>query len=409
MNPAALNNKSADTTNSENAEPVENLLSIGEQMPDFGQWLPEGALPAWQMINAYPWMGAIVVAALFYIAAIIVRATLFKLLGRLSNLTESSADDRVLEYLKPPVFTTIFFTGLTIAVVVSQLSFGKVAIQNILLSVIAFSWMKALFNIATTALNALAYESRFNLIETRTVPMFDITLKLLIILVGSYTLLMIWGVNPVGWLASAGIVGIAVGFAAKDTLANLFSGFFIVADAPYKIGDYINLDTGERGKVNAIGLRSTRLLTRDDVEVTIPNGVIASAKIVNESGGQSPKMRIRVDVGAAYGSDVDQVCELLQKIGNAHTETCKTPEPRVRMRAFGASSLDFQLMCWIEHPQDRGRITHELLMEIYKVFDHEGVEIPFSKHDIYIKEMPAQAQTQRAEHVNRDLNVQNDD
>ena len=195
-------------------------------------------------------------------------------------------------------------------------------------------------------------------------------------------------INPIGWLASAGIVGIAVGFAAKDSLANLFSGFFIVADAPYKIGDYINLDTGERGKVSAIGLRSTRLLTRDDVEITIPNGVIASAKIINESGGPSSKMRIRIVVGVAYGSDVDLVAELLMQVGTGHSEVCQQPTPRVRLRGFGASSLDFNLMCWIEQPQDRGRISHELNVLIYKLFAEHNIEIPYTKQDIHIKEWP---------------------
>ena len=76
-----------------------------------------------------------------------------------------------------------------------------------------------------------------------------------------------------------------MGFAAKDTLANLFAGVFILADAPYKIGDFIVLDGGERGRVTKIGIRTTRILTRDDVEITIPNATIANSKIINESGG----------------------------------------------------------------------------------------------------------------------------
>jgi small-conductance mechanosensitive channel len=226
--------------------------------------------------------------------------------------------------------------------------------------------------------------------QPRTIPMFDIILKLVTLLVGSYCLLMVWGINPLGWLASAGIVGIAVGFAAKDTLANLFSGFFIVADAPYKLGDYINLDSGERGRVISIGMRSTRLLTRSDVEITVPNAVIGGAKITNESGGPDEKMRLRIVVGAAYGSDVDQVCKLLKEIGDANPEVCKIPAPRVRMRGFGASSLDFNLLAWIEKPEDRGRISHELYMNIYKSFALAGIEIPYAKRDVYIKEFPSQ-------------------
>lgn len=372
----------------------EPLLSLAEQLPEVSSWVPQALMPAWELIISNPWLGPLIIATLFYFLALLVRGTLFLVLHRLANLTNSGTDDLILDQLKRPVFTTVFCFGLMLAVQVAQLPMGTVTLNNILFSLIVISWMRALFNIAGLALEALGRQGKFNLIEARTVPMFDITAKLLIILFGSYALLMVWGVNPVGWLASAGIVGIAVGFAAKDTLANLFSGFFIVADAPYKIGDYINLDTGERGKVSAIGLRSTRLLTRDDVEITIPNGVIANAKIVNESGGHAQAMRIRVAVGAAYGSNPEQVCAILQAIGDKHPKTMNHPEPRVRMRAFGASSLDFELLCWIDHPQDRGLITHELLMQIYRDFEDAGIEIPYSKHDVYIKEMPKAPSTE---------------
>ena len=80
----------------------------------------------------------------------------------------------------------------------------------------------------------------------------------------------------------------------KDTLSNLFAGIFIMADAPYKEGDYINLDSGERGYVRSIGIRSTRIMTRDDIEITIPNALIANSKIVNESGGPDEKERVRI-------------------------------------------------------------------------------------------------------------------
>lgn len=364
------------------------MISVAEQLPDINDWVPEALQPAWEAINAYPLLAAAIVAAGFFLLALVIRGVLFQVLNKLVNSTDSEVDDLIVGDLKRPIFTTVAMLGLVVAVQVAELPGGTLALINILLSIVAMSWMRAALNVSGHGLDALSKGTRFQIIEPRTVPLFDIVSTLLIILLGSYVLLMIWGINPVGWLASAGIMGIAVGFAAKDTLGNLFSGIFIVADAPYKIGDYITLDSGERGMVSAIGLRSTRLMTRDDVEVTIPNGVIAAAKIVNESGGPSAKMRIRIDVGAGYGSDVDQVCEVLIRVGQEHTETCSFPAPRVRMRAFGASSLDFQLMCWIEHPQDRGRITHELLMQIFKTFAEEGIEIPFSKHDVYIKEMP---------------------
>ena len=141
-------------------------------------------------------------------------------------------------------------------------------------------------------------------------------------------------------------------------------------------------------------MRSTRLLTLDDVEVTIPNAVIANAKIVNESGGPWVKHRIRVPVGVAYGSDVDQVCSVLEEIAIAHPKVEKQPSPRVRMRAFGASSLDFELLAWIDHPKFRGLIRHDLLRNIYKAFKEHGIEIPFPQTDIHVRSVPEKGDSQ---------------
>ncbi len=366
---------------------------LDEKLPTVVDWLPDSLLPLWEIFAQVPILQAAVVASVFYVFALVVRFVIFRSLDRLSAMTSSLVDDHILRDLRKPVFTTVMYFGLSLAVTTAQLPFGTQLIVKLLLSLIVVSWMLAALRISTVLLDALGQGNRYNLIEPRTVPLIDLSAKLITILVGSYILLLIWGINPVGWLASAGIVGIAVGFAAKDTLANLFAGFFIVADSPYKLGDYINLDTGERGKVTAIGLRSTRLLTRADVEITIPNGVIANAKIINESGGPYLKMRVRVAVGVAYGTDLDRVCAILTDIAVVNKEVCADPKPKMRLRGFGPSSVDFDLLVWIEHPEYKGRITHELYMEIYKTLGAEGIEIPYSKQDIYIKELPGGSQT----------------
>ncbi|MBW2542823.1 MAG: mechanosensitive ion channel family protein [Deltaproteobacteria bacterium] len=368
-------------------DPEVASASLAEKLPSIVDLIPESVQPYWDLVADIPIIAALILVIASLILALLVRVVVFRSLRHLTGLTTSKRDDEVLHGLRKPVFTTIFFLGLALATRVAEPPLIAGTLVNLLLSVIVASWMRAILRVSSALLEAAECSNRFTLVEKRTVPLFDLSLKLLTILVGSYVLLLIWGINPVGWLASAGIVGIAVGFAAKDTLANLFSGFFIVADAPYKIGDYINLDTGERGKVSAIGLRSTRLLTRDDVEITIPNGVIANAKIVNESGGPHTKIRTRIRVGVAYGSDVDRVSEILHTVATSHDKTCLNPPPVVRLRGFGASSLDFDLLFWIDHPENRGRIAHELFMEVYRTFARENIEIPYSKHDVYIKQM----------------------
>ena len=304
--------------------------------------------------------------------------------------TTTEADDLLVMHLSKPIVLTTVTLALMMVVSVFHLPQGlQDATLSILATVILFSWVRAGLRAARIVLELIgSNQHRFEIVQERTIPIFDMTIKMLLVGFGAYTFLMIWGINATAWLASAGVIGIAVGFAAKDTLANLLSGVAIVADTPYKIGDYIVIDSGERGRVTSLGMRSTRLLTRDDVEVTVPNAVIANAKIVNESGGPWVKHRIRIPGGVAYGSDVDEVCSVLDEIANSLPSVAKQPAARVRMRGLGDSSLDFELLVWIDVPELRGRVRHDLLMKIYKVFNQKGIEIPFPQSDIHVRSVP---------------------
>jgi MscS family membrane protein len=232
-------------------------------------------------------------------------------------------------------------------------------------------------------------QSRFTLIQDRTLPLFNNLLVIVVVALALYFVFLAWNIDVTAWMASAGILGLAISFAAKDTLANLFAGVFILADAPYKLGDFIVLESGERGEVTHIGIRSTRILTRDDVEITVPNSIMGTAKITNEAGGPHERYRIRVKVGVAYGSDIDKVHAVLVDEALNHPEVCKTPAPRVRFRAFGDSSLDHELLCWVEKPVLRGRVAHALHTAVYKRFLKEGIEIPFPQREVHIKTAPA--------------------
>lgn len=363
----------------------ESLLQL-----NFGDWLPEAAQPAWQYLEQYPLLLLATMAALGYLLGVILRFISSKVLLRLTHKTKTDIDDKLVELASRPIVTTTVIVAMILALGSMGLEDSLVNILiRILSTILLLSWVRAAFQAVRVLLQALARNHhRFELIQEKTIPLFDMVTKVLLVGAAAYLLMVVWGINPTAWLASAGVIGIAVGFAAKDTLANLFSGVFIVADSPYAIGDYVVLDSGERGKVTQVGMRSTRLLTRDDVEIIIPNAVMANAKIINESGGPWEKERIRIKVGVAYDSDVDQVCELLKSVAMDHSEMLKDPSPRVRMRAFGGSSLDFELMGWIDHPELRGRISHELHMSIFKAFQEAGISIPFPQQDVYIKNLP---------------------
>lgn len=334
-----------------------------------------------------PYVKAGLIVSLSFIVAKLTDMLVSQLLVQLTKRTKTELDDRLIEIMHRPIFWSVVLLGLYFVILVLQLEASlSFALIGIVKTLAVLLWTVAGFRIANTVLTMFSrIPKRVTWLDNQTLPLFDNLAKLMILGIGSYMLLLTWDINVSAWLASAGIVGIAVGLAAKDTIANLFGGMFIMADAPYKIGDFIILDTGERGRVTQIGLRSTRILTRDDVEITMPNAIIANAKITNESGGPWEKERVRATIGVAYGSDLNQVRELLMEAAMETEHIVKTQEPRVRLREFGDSSLVFQVMGWIDEPVERGRALDELNENIYNKLNAAGIQIPFPQRDIHIR------------------------
>jgi MscS family membrane protein len=331
-------------------------------------------------------------AALAILAALIIGKIIhlfFRyVLQRLIRKTKTDIDDKIFAIIHKPIFFILFLAGIGIALRIETIpeSVGFYAfalIHSLILLILSFLAV----NIIGIIFRSMARQpTRFQFVQPSTLPVFEIGSKVFIFGGAVYFIMLSWNLEPTGWLASAGIVGIAIGFAAKDTLANLFAGVFILADAPYKVGDFIELE-GQRGQVIKIGLRSTRILTRDDIEITIPNSTIANSKIINESGGPTVKHRLRVPIGVAYGSDIDRVRAVLEEVTKTEYLS-RTPEPRVRFRSFGDSSLNFEVLGWIEDPAQRGIVIDSLNTAIYKALRNAGIEIPFPKRDVYIRKTP---------------------
>lgn len=339
------------------------------------------------------WIRALTLLAAFVILAKIVDWIGSRLLTRWAKRSESDLDDRLVEASHRPLFWSVLLFGIWLALPYVDVRPDILLLLRRLIKTVAIIvWSVFAWSASRILLTAFGrFEEKKTFIQPRTVPLLDNTLKVLIAGGVTYLLFLTWGVNVAAWMAGAGIVGIAVGFAAKDTLANLFAGIALIIDAPYQNGDFIVLDTGERGKVTKIGLRSTRILTRDDIEITVPNSVIANERIVNESGGPWTKERIRINIGVAYGSDLDHVREVLVDIAKTHDHVVADPEPRVRFRTFGDSSLNLQLLCWIDEPVLRGRAIDALSVDIYNRFRAEGIEIPYPKRDVYLRQLEGQA------------------
>ena len=338
------------------------------------------------LAGSYPWVRALTVVVVSLFAAWVVDRLFCKLLRRWTAKTGTEIDDKLIAHFHRPVFFSVVLFGLHVAAQIAKLPEGLQSwISSLIATAAILIWTSAGLRACTTVLEAMSrLSARVGWLDSRTLPLFDNLARLFMVGAAAYFLMVAWGINISAWLASAGIVGIAVGFAAKDTLANLFGGLSVIVDAPYKIGDFINLDTGERGRVVKIGLRSTRLLTRDDVEITLPNALIANSKIVNESGGPWEQTRVAVKVGVAYGSDVDQVRVVLMQAALSVEHVMAEPEPRIRFFEMGDSALIFRVMVWIDEPVSRGVVLDGLNTAIYKALNAAEISIPFPQRDVHL-------------------------
>jgi len=324
---------------------------------------------------------------LLYFIAHIVNPILFWLLSFLVKETKTDLDDKIFEITKPAMFWSIIFIALLALTWKSGAGHASYTIvKRLVYSTLIIIWASPLVRTSATVLATFS-KSKKSFIKPRTLPLFKNMSLVIIWSFAIYFLFAVWGISLTAWLASAGIIGIAVGFAAKDTLANLISGVFILADAPYKVGDIIVLDSGEKGEVLHVGVRSTRIRTLDGVEITIPNASMGNSKIVNETGTHvDKKLRVRIPVGISYEDDIEKAEEIMLNIAHETEEVCDTPKPKVAFVSFGASSLDLELRVWVEEPGKRGATLDRINRRILQEFRNAKIEIPYSKMDVYIKE-----------------------
>ncbi|MDF1799124.1 MAG: mechanosensitive ion channel family protein [Planctomycetota bacterium] len=369
-------------TDGQTADTTETITQAQPVLDSAVEW----ARALLEPISATPWVQAVIVVAASMVLAKLLDLTCTGALRLVSRRTTTLVDDKLIALLHRPVMATVVLYGALVATVFLDADANVQRLTGrVVMTLVILTWVLFSLRASRVVLHAASREgARFKLIEARTFPLFSNLAAVIVVAIGTWLLIGLWGASMTGWLASAGVVGIAVGFAAQDTLSNLFSGVFLIADGPFGVGDYIVLDTGDRGRVEHIGLRSTRLLTRDDVLITIPNAVIGGGRITNQSSGGSQRMRVKIPVQVAYGSDIDQLREILLEIAAAEPLVLEFPEPNVRFRAMADSGLNFELMVWASDPSRRGRTVDALNSTIYKRLNVEGIEIPYPKRDIYL-------------------------
>ena len=199
--------------------------------------------------------------------------------------------------------------------------------------------------------------------------------------------LSIGGVNITGLAVVAGALSVGIGFGLQSIANNFISGIILLFERPIKAGDFVSVGDVE-GIVKKISIRATEVETLDNQDMLIPNSELISGRVTNWVL-HNPYGRIIIEIGVAYGSDVEKVKEILEKVSADHDQVItdgRASPPKALFMGFGDSSLDFQLRVRIIDIKKRYDVLSDLNFEINKIFSKEGIIIPFPQRDIHIKD-----------------------
>jgi len=359
--------------------------------------------PSWFLQPIINWVGAednwivqFFITVLFWliVGAIFVFG-IAPLIRKLTHRTKTKIDDIVWNIINVPIIILLFVYGFVEAMDLLPISAQLISLINkiyevTLILVITYLIYKIFHDIMIYETKELARRTKSKL-DDILLPVVEKIGDIIIFIAGFLWLLTAFNIDITVFLVGLGGVGLIIGLAAQDVLANFFAGMHILLDHPFSIGDYIKLEgVNTVYRIEKVGVRSTRAYdVFNHEQVIIPNKMLAGDKIINMMKPDEMG-KVKFSVGVAYGEDVDKVMRVIEDVVNSHPEIIKSEEkkPLVRLVEFGDSSLHFLIIAWIPNIMDQWRVAHELRIALYNKFREEGIEIPFPQLDVHIKEMP---------------------
>ncbi len=207
--------------------------------------------------------------------------------------------------------------------------------------------------------------------------------RYVVLLLGITVALTSIGVRLDALLAASTVVLVGLGFGLQNIAQNFISGLILLIERPVSRGDFVRIGDA-LGSVVDIGMRATRVVTRDEVTIIVPNSELVTAQVINHSV-PTTNLRIAVKVGVAYGTEPERVRTVLMRVASEDPELLRSPAPEVRFDAFGESSLDFSLLVWIGNPREDLRTASRLRFEIEAAFRAEKIQIPFPQRDVHMR------------------------
>ena len=201
---------------------------------------------------------------------------------------------------------------------------------------------------------------------------------------GFYISLQVVGINLSSLAILAGAIGVGIGFGLQNIISNFISGLIILAERPIAIGDRIEIGN-VAGQVREISLRSTTVVTNDNIAIIVPNADFITHSVTNWSY-EDPRVRFRIPFGVAYGTDLQNLRKLMFEVAEAHPKALKDPKPELFFVGFGDSSLNFELAIWsVEMTLSPRRFRSELYYALEKKLRENNIEIPFPQRDVRVK------------------------
>ncbi len=252
-------------------------------------------------------------------------------------------------------------------------------------SILMFILMMVAFFILSRVLNRVLIKNlliRLGIEESTRFVMLRVN-HYLIMIIGAIVSFQFIGINLSGLAVIFGLLSVGIGFGLQNVTSNFIAGLILLIERPIKIGDRVAVGETE-GDVIEINIRSTTIRTLNNISIIVPNSEFVSSNVINWSHGDQ-KIRVEVDVGVSYNSDVDIVLRCLREVADENPEVLKTPQPDVLLREFGDSSWNMRLRVWIPDPKRHHIVRSELNIAIVRKFRENRVEIPFPQRDLHLR------------------------
>lgn len=302
--------------------------------------------------------------------------------------TKTDLDDRILERVKRPLHFLILFAGIYIAFsrlplegTINRVLDGVIYVAGVAVAVFL---IYSIFDEALKWYGEKIAEKTRSGLDKEFLPLIEKVLAIFIFLGGLIAVLKHFNQDIYSLVTALGVGSLAIGLAAKDTLANMISGFTIMLDRPFRPGDRVELDSGETGDVIEIGMRCTKINTFFNTILVVPNSDLVNSRLINHSYPDS-RVSGRIDVGVAYGSDMEKVKKTMVAAALSVEEVLKDPEPQAYFIEFGDSSLNLRMSFWVDDYSVRYATQDKINMEVNRRFEAEGIEIPFPIRTIITK------------------------